>query len=41
MTINPQQGTPGSTGILAPVEPVLFVKLVVRPLTKILNPLIG
>jgi hypothetical protein len=40
MTSNPQQGPPGSAGILAPVEPVLFVKLVVRPLTKILNPLI-
>jgi len=40
MTIKPQQGTPGSTGTLAPVEPALFVKLVVRPLTRILNPLI-
>jgi len=40
MTIKPQQGTPGSTGTVAPVEPVLFVKLVVRPLTRILNPLI-
>jgi hypothetical protein len=40
MTIKPQHGTPGSTGILAPVEPALIVKLVVRPLTRILNPLI-
>jgi deazaflavin-dependent oxidoreductase (nitroreductase family) len=40
MTIKPQQGTPASTGILAPVEPALVVKLVVRPLTRILNPLI-
>ena len=40
MTIEPQRGTPGSTGILAPVEPALIVKLVVRPLTRILNPLI-
>ena len=40
MTIKPQQGTPGSTGTLAPVEPALIVKLLMRPLTKILNPLI-
>ena len=40
MTIKPQRGTPGSTGVLAPVEPALIVKLVVRPLTRILNPLI-
>jgi hypothetical protein len=40
MTIGPEQGTPGSTGILAPVKPALIVKLVVRPLTRILNPLI-
>ena len=40
MTIKPQQGTPGSTGTLAPVEPALIVKLLVRPLTRILNPLI-
>jgi len=40
MTIRPEQGTTGSTGILAPVEPALIVKLVVRPLTRILNPLI-
>jgi len=40
MTIKPQQGTPGSTGVRAPVEPALIVKLVVRPLTRILNPLI-
>jgi len=40
MTIKPQQGTPGSAGALAPVEPALIVKLLVRPLTRILNPLI-
>ena len=40
MTIKPHRGTPGSTGVLAPVEPALIVKLVVRPLTRILNPLI-
>ena len=40
MTIKPQQGTPGSTDTLAPVEPALIVKLVVRPLTRILNPLV-
>ena len=40
MTIKPQQGTPGSTDTLARVEPALIVKLVVRPLTRILNPLI-
>ena len=40
MTIKPQQGTPGSTGALVPVEPALIVKLLVRPLTRILNPLI-
>ena len=40
MTIKPQQGTPGSTDTLARVEPALIVKLVVRPLTRILNPLV-
>ena len=40
MTIGTEQGTPGSTGIVAPVEPAPIVKLVVRPLTRILNPLI-
>ena len=40
MTIKPQQGTPGSTDTRAPVEPALIVKLVVRPLTRILNPLV-
>lgn len=40
MTTTPQQGTRDNAGLLEPVEPALVVKIVVRPLTKVLNPVI-
>jgi deazaflavin-dependent oxidoreductase (nitroreductase family) len=33
-------GAPGRTGALAPVAPALVVRVVMRPMTKVLNPLI-
>jgi deazaflavin-dependent oxidoreductase (nitroreductase family) len=34
-------GAPGATGTLAPVAPARVVRFVIRPMTKMLNPLIG
>lgn len=40
MTTQPESRASSHAGTLEPVEPALMVKVVVRPLTKILNPLI-
>ncbi len=33
-------GNPGAGGVLQPVAPALFVRVVIRPMTKVLNPVI-
>ena len=40
MSADSERAAPGSPGTLKPVAPSLVVKLVMRPMTKMLNPLI-
>jgi hypothetical protein len=41
MSAGSQQAGPGSPGTLVPVAPSLIVRVVMRPMTALLNPLIG
>lgn len=40
MTIDPIRMVSGTAGTLQPVRPALVVRIVLRPMTKVLNPLI-
>jgi deazaflavin-dependent oxidoreductase (nitroreductase family) len=40
MTREPERMVPGGAGTVAPVRPALVVRVVMRPMTRVLNPLI-
>ena len=40
MTPGARAGAPGTAGAIEPVRPALFVRVVIRPMTRVLNPVI-